>query len=41
MLCDRLMLMGCLDQKHVLTGAEVTAVAGEMRQEMAPDTYGG
>jgi putative secretion ATPase (PEP-CTERM system associated) len=41
LLCDRLMLMGCLDEKHVLAGAEVAAVADEMRGEMLPDAYRG
>jgi type II secretory pathway predicted ATPase ExeA len=38
-LCDRLMLMGCLDQKHALTGAEVAVVTDEMQQELAPDAW--
>jgi general secretion pathway protein A len=38
-LCDRLMLMGCLDQKHALTGAEVAVVSDEMRQEFSPDAW--
>ena len=35
-LCDRLMLMGCIDQKHALTSAEVAVVVDEMQQEFAP-----
>src|SRR5262245_35903023 len=35
-LCDRLMLMGCLDQKHAFTAAEVSQVTEEMQQELAP-----
>ena len=35
-LCDRLLLMGRLDEKHAFTGTEVTQVAGELQQEFAP-----
>lgn len=35
-LCDRLLLMGCLDKKHALTGKEVAVVVDELRQEFAP-----
>lgn len=35
-LCDRLLLMGCLDQKHAFTRADVAVVIGEMQQEFAP-----
>ncbi len=38
-LCDRLMLMGCLDQKHVLTGREVLIVVDELLQELAPTDH--
>ena len=38
-LCDRLMLMGCLDKKHALTGADVAVVTDEMQQELAPDAW--
>lgn len=38
-LCDRLMLMGCLDQKHAFTAAEVAVVTDEMQQELAPDAW--
>jgi type II secretory pathway predicted ATPase ExeA len=38
-LCDRLMLLGCVDQKHALTGAEVAVVTEEMQQELAPDAW--
>jgi len=34
-LCDRLLLMGCLDQKHAFTGADVAVVIGELEQEFA------
>ena len=37
-LCDRLMLMGCLDQKHALTGREVAEVIDEIQSELIPDT---
>jgi len=37
-LCDRLLLMGRLDEKHAFTGKEVAAVINEMNQEFAsPD----
>ena len=35
MLCDRLMLMGCLDEKHAFTAAEVAAVTGEMDHDLS------
>lgn len=35
-LCDRLMLMGCLDQKHALAGKDVAGVIAELQQEFAP-----
>ena len=35
-LCDRLLLMGCLDKKHALTGNEVANVIAELQQEFAP-----
>jgi putative secretion ATPase (PEP-CTERM system associated) len=35
-LCDRVLLMGHLDEKHVITGKEVAEVIGELRQEFAP-----
>ena len=35
-LCDRLLLMGSLDKKHALTGADVALVIDEMQQEFAP-----
>jgi putative secretion ATPase (PEP-CTERM system associated) len=35
--CDRLMLMGRLDQKHALTGADAMVVIEEMQQEFMPD----
>jgi general secretion pathway protein A len=38
-LCDRLMLMGALDQKHTLTSAEVAAVTEEMQQDFAADAW--
>jgi general secretion pathway protein A len=36
LLCDRLLLMGCIEQKHTLTGADVAVVIDEMQQEFAP-----
>jgi putative secretion ATPase (PEP-CTERM system associated) len=38
-LCDRLMLMGCLDKKHAFTAAEVAIVTDEMQQELSPDAW--
>ena len=35
-LCDRLLLMGRLDEKHAFTGKEVTEVVNELQQEFAP-----
>jgi general secretion pathway protein A len=35
-LCDRLLLMGLLDQKHAFSGADVAVVTGELQQEFAP-----
>jgi len=35
-LCDRLLLMGCIEQKHELTSADVSVVVDEMQQEFAP-----
>jgi putative secretion ATPase (PEP-CTERM system associated) len=35
-LCDRLLLMGRLDEKHAFTGKEVAEVIDELRQEFAP-----
>jgi len=35
-LCDRLLLMGRLDEKHALTAKEVAVVTSEMQQEFAP-----
>lgn len=35
-LCDRLLLMGRLDEKHAFTVKEVTAVIGELQQEYTP-----
>jgi general secretion pathway protein A len=35
-LCDRLLLMGHLDEKHALTGKEVAEVIEELQQEFAP-----
>jgi putative secretion ATPase (PEP-CTERM system associated) len=35
-LCDRLMLMGCLDKKHAFSSADVAVVTGELHQELAP-----
>jgi general secretion pathway protein A len=38
-LCDRLMLMGCVDQKHAFTSAEVAVVTEEMQQDLAADAW--
>ena len=38
-LCERLMLMGCLDQKHAFDAAEVAVVTDEMEQELAPTAW--
>lgn len=35
-LCDRLLLMGRLDEKHAFTGKEVGDVITELQQEFAP-----
>jgi general secretion pathway protein A len=35
-LCDRLLLMGHLDERHALTGKEVAEVIDELQQEFAP-----
>jgi len=35
-LCDRLLLMGRLDEKHAFTGKEVAEVINDLRQEFAP-----
>lgn len=35
-LCDRVMLMGRLDQKHVFTGEDVATVIDELQEEFAP-----
>jgi putative secretion ATPase (PEP-CTERM system associated) len=35
-LCDRLLLMGRLDEKHAITGKEVAEVIDELNQEFAP-----
>jgi general secretion pathway protein A len=37
--CDRLMLMGCLDKKHAFTGADVAVVTDEIQQELSPDAW--
>jgi general secretion pathway protein A len=36
LLCDRLLLMGFMDEKHALTGAEVGEVISELNQEFTP-----
>lgn len=36
LLCDRLMLMGCLDQKHAFSAKDVADVIGELQEEFAP-----
>ena len=35
-LCDRLLLVGRLDEKHAITGKEVAKVIDELNQEFAP-----
>ena len=35
-LCDRVLLMGCLDDKHAFTGKEVAGVIDDLQQEFAP-----
>jgi len=35
LLCDRLLLMGCLDEKHAFAEQEVAEVINELRQEFA------
>lgn len=40
MLCDRLLLLGRLDEKHTFTGKEVAQVIDELRQEFAPAVLG-
>ncbi|HEX9718213.1 MAG TPA: XrtA/PEP-CTERM system-associated ATPase [Ramlibacter sp.] len=39
-LCDRLMLLGRLDEKHAFTGREVAQVIEELPQEYAPANLG-
>ncbi len=39
-LCDRLLLMGCLDQKHGLTETDVAGVIGELQLELATADLG-
>jgi len=36
LLCDRLLLMGFMDEKHELTGKEVGEVISELNQEFTP-----
>lgn len=38
LLCDRLLLLGCLEQKHAFTGKEVADVIAEFAPEPAPPT---
>ena len=35
MLCDRLLLMGCLERKHNLTAVDLAEVLNELKQELA------
>ena len=37
--CDRLMLMGCLDEKHAFTAADVGTVTEEMDHELSPGAW--
>jgi putative secretion ATPase (PEP-CTERM system associated) len=37
--CDRMMLMGCLDKKHAFTAADVAVVTDEMQQELSPEAW--
>ena len=37
LMCDRLLLMGCLDEKHSFTGKDVADVTRELLQEFAPE----
>lgn len=37
LLCDRLLLMGRLDEKHALTGKEVAEVVADLQLEFAPE----
>jgi type II secretory pathway predicted ATPase ExeA len=39
MLCDRLLLMGCLDKKHAFTAADVAVVTEEMQEEFSPTAW--
>jgi putative secretion ATPase (PEP-CTERM system associated) len=39
-LCDRLLLMGCLDEKHKITDKEVVEVIGELQLELATADLG-
>ena len=36
MLCDRLLFLGCLEQKRAFTDKEVAEVVDDMQQELAP-----
>ena len=38
MLCNRLLLLGFMDEKHAITGNDVAAVVEEIEQEFAPTT---
>lgn len=37
LLCDRLMLMGRLDEKHAFTGKDVAEVVADLQREFAPE----
>ena len=39
-LCNRLLLLGFMDEKHAITGNDVTIVVDEMAQEFAPTIVG-
>ncbi len=40
-LCDRLLLMGRLDEKHAFTGKDVAEVIDDLQKEFAPSTLQG
>ena len=38
LLCNRLLLLGFMDEKHAITGSDAATVIEEMEQEFAPTT---